>query len=99
MRKSIGTKVIPSTRMVSHGSFGANDVGTHASTMEFFVFDDEAGKGEIEWDIPSLEDTEHIYLTWDEEKNLTAYDGIASLPREAIKFLEEKGFKVGPDFR
>lgn len=97
--KSIDKVTLPDTSMVMHGSWGANAVGRHVSTMELYVHEGQAGSGSIEWDIPSLERTESIGLTWDNDKNLLDYDGISSLPREAIALLEKHGFKIDEAFR
>jgi hypothetical protein len=96
--KSIAQITIPSTRMVLERSFGFESIGAHESTMELF-FHDGAGHGMIEWNIPTLDRTEHIGLFWDNDKNLTDYDGVFSLPPEAITFLEANEFKVSDDFR
>lgn len=97
--KSIAKITIPATGLVREGSFGTHPLGAHESTMELFVHDGQAGSGLIEWDIPSIEETEHIGLTWDNDKNLLDYDGVFSIPAQAISFLEANGFKVGDDFR
>ncbi len=72
-------------------------LGKHESTMDFYV--QGAGRGLIEWDVPVLESTWHIGVWWDENKNLTDYDGLFSLPVEAIELLEEYGITVGADYR
>lgn len=99
MYKSIEKITLPSTRMIQEGSFGANDIGAHCSTMELFIDDASPKHGRIEWDIPSIGDTEQIGLYWDEQRRLLDYDGVASLPREAIELLGKHGITVGPDFR
>lgn len=96
--KSIAKITLPETAMVFAGSFGEHAVGTHASTMELYVHDGRAGSGVIEWDIPSLERTEQIGLTWDNTKTLLDYDGVYALPNEAIAFLKAQGFTVPSDF-
>ena len=67
-----------------------NPLGIHKSTMELFKIDDK--HYEIEWDIPTLEETEHIGIYIDENKNVTGYDGVFELPEQAITMLEKNGF-------
>jgi hypothetical protein len=93
MQKIAETTIKP-THMVSEGSWGARRVGKHASTMTLYA--DERGYF-IEWDIPALETTETIGLSF-EHKTLTDYDGIFSLPKEAIAFLRKQGFRVPREF-
>lgn len=84
------------TAMTLEGSWGSTPQGTHASTMDLYVTDD--GKsGFIEWDIPSMERTETIGLMF-EGKELTDYDGVMSIPLEAIEFLRQQGYTVNKDF-
>ena len=69
------------------------NIGKHSFTMELFSHDDadkDNGGGYIEWNIPSLETTEHIGVNW-ESGVLRGYDGVFELPLEAIKLLEHYG--------
>jgi hypothetical protein len=86
-------------QMVMEGSFGAYEVGAHESTMELLQFND--GSYSIEWDIPALDETYGIGLELEVITDLksgtfhylvTGYDGIMSLPSEAIQLLEENRF-------
>lgn len=73
--------------------FTNESLGEHGFTMELFVFDGstvKSGFGSIEWDIPSLEITEHIGVNW-EGGFLDGYDGVFELPPEAIELLEHFG--------
>ena len=92
--KEIARMEIKPTELVSEGSWGSRSVGKHPSTMILY-----AGPNSymIEWDIPALETCEHIGLTF-EHKTLTDYDGVFSLPREAIKFLRKQGFRIPREF-
>ena len=83
--------------MIREGSWGQQDLGKHQSTMTLYA-GDGPGEAFIEWDIPSLEQTEEIGLTFDVERNLLDYDGVFSLPKEAIALLRKQGFKVGDEF-
>jgi hypothetical protein len=73
--KSIATKTLEPMPMISHGSWGQRDKGSHASTLELWQGND--GGLSIEWDIPGLEQTEHVGLTFDADKRLVDYDGIS----------------------
>lgn len=99
MSKSVAKKVLPATNIIEEGSWGERKLGKHASTMELFLSERFVNEGFIEWDIPSLNRGESIGLWWDAEKNLLDYDGVFSLPTEAIEFLEEQGFKVSEEFK
>lgn len=84
------------------GSWGARDIpGEHECTMT--LYQAERVRYSIEWDIPSLEETEDIGLWFevnaDGKLELVDYDGIMSLPEQAIELLEEQGFVVGEDFK
>lgn len=57
------------------------------------------GVGQIEWDVPALETTEHLGI-WTKCGRLDDYDGIMGyLPAEAIELLESVGITVGADHR
>ena len=67
-------------------------LGDHKQTMELFAGYDD-GSYLIEWDIPTLEETEHIGVFCHErDKVLSDYDGVFEMPAEARKLLEECGF-------
>ncbi|MBT2325518.1 hypothetical protein J7E62_24600 [Variovorax paradoxus] len=84
--------------LILEGSWGERRLGKHPSSMELWQ-GEEAGYAFIEWDIPALDRTEEIGIWFDRDtKELTDYDGIFSLPVEAIALLEENGIKVGEDF-
>jgi hypothetical protein len=72
-------------------------IGTHEWTMELFQYD-TPGRYMIEFDIPAIEETEHIGI-WATDGVMQDYDGVASLPKEAIELLESIGITVGEDFR
>ena len=97
MSAKIATKAFEA-EMILEGSWGERKLGKRASTLELWQCDD-AGHYYIEWDIPSLETTEGIGIWFDQgTKELTDYDGVFSLPIQAIALLEENGIKVGADF-
>lgn len=95
---SVAKIELPATPMVSQGSWGARSVGTHASTMELWRYPDQPGYAFIEWDIPGLDEVEHIGITWEEPADgrrvVTDYDGVMDIPREAVDFLRAQGFDV-----
>lgn len=98
--KPIATKTF-TTYIVSEGSWGARDRGKHESTMELYEGED-AGHGSIEWEIPAIDEYADIGLTYemiDGKRHLTDYDGVFSLPKEAIELLESAGIVVSEEFR
>ena len=78
----------------------SEDLGMAKCSMEMFLSDDDA-TARIEWileyDDGSV-DAEHIGL-WFENKSLTDYDGVLSLPDEAKKLIRLCGFRIPRDFR
>lgn len=93
--KEIAKIELPPTELVRHGSWGSRDVGKHPSTMTLYC--EPRCHYEIEWDIPGLDEVEHIGLTF-EDRVLVDYDGIMALPHEAIAFLRAQGFTVPKEF-
>jgi hypothetical protein len=65
-------------------------LGEHESTMT--LYKTGPAEFEIEWDIPDLEETWNIGIWTDENKVVIDYDGLFSLPAEAIQLLNENGF-------
>lgn len=73
------------------GSWGAGPImKSVASTMEVLA-NDHGVPTMIEWDIPALEETEHIGLEID-GKSVVGYDGVMCIPEEACDLLEELGY-------
>ena len=65
-------------------------LGDHKQTMELFG---DTGHYLIEWDLPSLDMTEHIgVFCYERDKVLSDYDGVFEMPDEARQFLESCGF-------
>lgn len=61
------------------------------STTELFFDTADAYWGMIEWDVPQFEMTEHIGLVFDYvhgKRILTDYDGVFTLPDQAMELLE-----------
>lgn len=87
--------------LVSAGSWGSTSMGTHESTMDLWMEPDRT-KGFIEWDIPALDTTEDIGLWFEKGRGgrmyLTDFDGVGSLPKEAIALLRKNGVQVPSDF-
>lgn len=89
--------IISETSMSAH----ATDLGTHASTLELFIRDDEPTRGLLEWDIPTLDETTQYGLWFErvgKRYRLRDYDGGFSLPREAIAFLRAQGYVIPRNF-
>ena len=93
--RKIAEITLPPTELVEEGSWGERTVGKHNSTMT--LYKDSVETAEIEWHIESLDQVENIGLTFD-NKVLTDYDGIMSLPQEAIDFLRAQGYTVPAEF-
>lgn len=89
----VATKTF-TAEIVKEGSWGGNNLGMHESTMDLYRDGSEAF---IEWDIPDLEITEVIGI-WLDGDTLTDYDGVMSLPKEAIQMLRDNGITVPEDF-
>lgn len=82
-----------------HGSWGSRDAGRHQSTMTLTFTGD---RGDIDWDIPAIDDGAYIGLTFDigpkGERTLIDYDGVMALPAEAVDLLREAGVTVPNEF-
>lgn len=81
-------------------SSGSISKGKHGWTMDLYFNTDNTGF--IEWDIPSLDYTEEIGLWFEIDKDgkrtLSDYDGVFSLPSEAIALIRKNGVEVGVEF-
>lgn len=85
------------------------NLGNAQCSMELFTPDGTAaknGSGHIEWYVEYLDadgtpdgddDVEQIGV-WFENKTLTDYDGVFSLPKQAVQLLREVGIIVPSDF-
>ena len=66
------------------------------STMTLYYYRDTTGY--IEWDIPEIEETYEIGLTFEFDKQgkrtLTDYDGVFAIPQQALDLLQEQGVDV-----
>lgn len=83
--------------IVREGSWGVSQLGKHASSMTLYA-SDAPGRAYIEWEIPAIDEYVEIGLSFDVCRNLLDYDGVFSLPREAVALIRSAGFKVGRDF-
>ena len=80
-----------SAPLIEEGSWGERPVGEHASTMRLYrtihprqMF--------IEWEIPDLDMEQHIGLWFNDQNELIDYDGVMSLPKQAVKLLLQHGY-------
>ena len=84
------------------GSWGMQAVSSNMrSTMEFFN-NHNRGVGEIEWIVYDAdgndEFVEHIGIWYDiESRQITDYDGVFSLPLEAMQLLAYAGYTFDPE--
>lgn len=87
-------------QLVREGSWGSSAIGEHESTMNLYIYPDL--RGYIEWDIASIDTVEEIGLIFelDADRNLvlTDYDGVFSLPAQAIELLREAKVIVNQEF-
>lgn len=65
-------------------------LGEYKSTMTLYKY--LPIEYHIEWNIPELEETIDIGIWVNEDKKVMDYDGVFSLPSQAIKLLNENGF-------
>lgn len=95
MNKSIAKKEFKANLVLERSiTPTVEDLGRHKCTVELFQY--SFTQYGIEWDIPSLEETEFIGIWIDDKspdaKKVIDYDGVFELPKEIIDFLEEQGF-------
>ena len=98
--KQVATKTFKSS-LIMEGSWGTQSLGEHQSVMELYLTEDKT-RGFIEWDVADLQELTEIGLRFElygDDMVLTDYDGVFSLPAEAIKMLEETGVFVGTEFK
>lgn len=89
------TKQFNTSISIDNG-FVNNYQGEFDQTFELFKEDDTHFM--IEWDIPNMETTEHIGLTFDKDGNLIDYDGVFSVPDEAIEWIESLGLGLNMEY-
>jgi len=85
------------------------NLGQAQCSMELFTFDGSIpsdGNGHIEWFLeyldgngkPNGDDDVQEIGVWFEAKTLCDYDGLFSLPKEAVKLLRQVGIRVPKEF-
>ena len=89
MLKSIKT-IKFDTECYMEGSWGSRSLGKLSCSMELF----DAGKGQAMIEFIAGNNVEHIGISYDETKKVIDYDGVFSIPNEAIKLLESVGYNV-----
>ena len=89
MPKSIKT-ITFETECYMEGSWGSRWLGKLSCSMELF----DAGKGQAMIEFIAGNNVEHIGISYDETKKVIDYDGVFSIPNEAIKLLESVGYNV-----
>ena len=88
--------------LIQQGSWGATSLGTHRSTMTLYQC--EPKRFFIEWVIPAIDDVENIGIWLEDHPDepgklqLSDYDGVHSLPKEAVLLLREHGIHVPKEF-
>lgn len=90
------------TELVRESGYAVTALGEHESTMTLYFDKEDAGHGMIEWVIESLDEVEHIGLTFgrDDQGNLKLldYDGVFSIPEEAIQLLRKNNITVDEEY-
>lgn len=92
--KEIARTKLPKVEFISEGSWGQRGVGAHESEMILYAGEHDSLM--IEWDIPTLDEVEHIGLEM-EGKRVVGYDGVMSFPRPAYKWLRSLGYSIAKD--
>lgn len=97
----VARKTFTAGLILEHSSVpSVTDLGPHEQTMTLYFRKD--GGGFIEWDIPSADEFAEIGLWFDTGSNgeriLYDYDGVFSLPGEAVDLLRSQGILVAPEF-
>lgn len=77
-------------------TFMSEELGVYESEMELSM-NEENTEGFIEWIVDSLDECICIGI-WVENKILIDYDGVFSLPVQAVELLRKAGFEVTEDF-
>ena len=83
----------PINRETSYGQTRLTDDAESVIDLYFTKEGDKVTYVFAEWDIPELEETEHIGM-WFEAKAITDYDGVFDLPSELISYMETLGFDM-----
>jgi hypothetical protein len=94
--KQIAVKTFVSP-IVAQNCSDSENLGKFESTMTLY-FSERESYGYIEWDIPYLNEFKVIGL-WFENDELIDYDGVFSLPKQAIEMIKSSGFVVLNDFQ
>ncbi len=82
--------------LVLESSYSVADIGEHDNTMTLWA-SDTPGVYQIEWvyeDARGDEDVEHIGIWVDKDNELVDYDGVFSLPKEALQLLKNAGIST-----
>jgi hypothetical protein len=76
------------------GSWGQRTLAKRTTSILTLYLDTD-DTGFIEWEIPQLDMVEHIGLTFEIDpagkRTLTDYDGVFSIPDQALDILEKNG--------
>lgn len=93
---SIGKLEFESPINMDSSLYGLQPLADKAkSVMELFFYQKDANSALIEWCCDELDIVEHIGLTFEIDRNgkrtLTDYDGVFTLPDQAMDLLEKHG--------
>lgn len=107
MKQKLVKEIRFESSLILEGSWGEQSLGRHESIMSLFM-DDAKERGSIEWEIPDFEDEITEIGLWFGQKwlqegravpYLKDYDGVMSLPKQAVEILERAGVHVGEEFK
>lgn len=86
--------------LVLENSYTSTNIGMFHNRMEL-IMNEKTGNGYIIWNYGKKsadEDEEQIGL-WFNGKELTDYDGVYSLPKEAITLIKQNGYTLSEDLK
>lgn len=73
-----------------HTLYGGQHLGTYDNTM--ILFKSKPTRSHIEWDVITQDLHTCIGIDHDENLNVSDYDGIITMPKEAIELLQQNGY-------
>lgn len=92
MTKEFTGKLVFNSPINKETSFGETNLSKN-TTSEIEVVISSNGVGSFEWTVEELDEYK-VGGLWFEENTLTDYDGVFSLPKELINYLEGQGYDM-----
>lgn len=94
--QSLATKEF-TAKLHLEGSWGGRKLGEHVCKFEVFKHSDNHLEIECIYGPEGEIGVEHIGITVDNNKTVTDYDGVFSVPNEAVEMLESLGYTCPDD--